>query len=91
MLYYVRALVELEKPEHAITIVKALPLYNFMSNHSKPYQKLQVSFRELKWGDSLLLFSKLRMTLELDKGYGKVYFQRHVTFISLQIYSEARK
>lgn len=87
MLFYVKALAELGKPDHAITIVKALPLYNFMSNHSKPYQKLQVPLRELKWGDHLLLFSKLRTTLE-DKGYGKVHFQRLVTFIPLQIYSE---
>ena len=87
ILYYVRALIELGKPEHAITIVKALPLYNFLSNDSKPYQQLQVSLLEgITWGDPSFMLSKLRMNLE-EKGY-KILCKCATLNYSLQIYSK---
>ena len=68
LVYYLRSVIEKEKPDHAIIIVKALPLYHFLCDLSVPNKQSHVPLNEITWGDKSLLMSKLQSTLRYKDG-----------------------
>lgn len=67
LVYLLRNVVELRKPEHAFVIIKALPLYHFLCDLSVPNQQSHVSLAKITWGDSLSCLTTVQATLFDDK------------------------
>lgn len=68
LVYYLRAVIVLQKPDDAIVIVKALPLYHFLCDFSVPNYQSYVPLNKITWGDSSLTIEKLQSTLRFTKG-----------------------
>ena len=60
LLYYWRAVIDLGKDIHILTVIKALPLYHFLSGMSLPNQPLHIALKEAHWKDSALNFTQLK-------------------------------
>ena len=68
LVYYVRSVIEKEKPDHAIIIVKALPLYHFLHEFSVPNKQSHVPLNKITWGNRSVLMSRLQSTLRYREG-----------------------
>ena len=49
---------------HILTVIKALPLYHFLSGMSLPNQPLHIALKEAHWKDSALNFTQLKELME---------------------------
>ncbi|XP_019862897.1 PREDICTED: uncharacterized protein LOC109591649 [Amphimedon queenslandica] len=68
LVHYLRAVVKLQKPENAIVIVNALPLYHFLCYFSLPNQPTYISLHNITWGDAFLMIEMLKSTLKFITG-----------------------
>ena len=68
LVYYLRTIIDLGKFDHAIVVVKALPLYHFLCGLSVPNEQSHVPLNKIIWGDDSLLMPKLQNTLRYKKG-----------------------
>ena len=64
LLYYWKAVIDLGKDIHILTVIKALPLYHFLSGMSLPNQSLHIALKETHWKDSALNFTQLKELVE---------------------------
>ena len=68
LFYYVKTVIDMKRLTHVVTIVKALPLYHFLSGLSKPNQPLQVSLQNVAWCSRLWDFTVLKDFIEDKPG-----------------------
>lgn len=81
LLYFLRAAIDLKKPTHIAIIVKALPLYHFLSGFSVPNQSPRVLLENVPWKLSMLNLDALKAPAKDKPGLENAM----VTIISLLV------
>ena len=56
------------KVENVLHIIKALPLYHFISADNRPYEPFHTSLTSIKWGDTIVGIMNVKSFMDNKSG-----------------------
>lgn len=63
-----KTVIETKEVKNVIHVIKALPLYHFIKEDLKPYEPFSTPLKAIKWGDTELKMSIMKVCLDSKSG-----------------------